>query len=146
MANPKNLRTVSAAIPLELHARLVALVYHKKSTIGKTLSDAIQGLVGSAYLPADRQRTAIHDVLRVRELIGRLRRQSQKAYPPNAVAAITKVLAVTRAARPSFLFGGPGESLENEHNRFLVELSGLLAKAKEDADALARAWAASRPD
>ena len=142
MANPKSLRTVSAAIPLELHARLVAYTHNHDSTIGKILATAIRGVVGEYSNPREDHRNAVFSVAKIRELMVRLRRQCPRTYPPNAVVAITKVQTLAKPARASFIYSGD----EFEHDRLLVELSAMLAKAKEETKVLADAWAAARTE
>lgn len=143
MANPKSLRTVSTAIPLELHARLVAYVNTNDTNIGKALCSAVKDLVGLSVGPSQNHRQAVADVEKMRALVATLRKNAPRTYPPTVVTAASKVYRALKETRPSFLSGDPDGHFEREHGHLLTVVSGIVSKAKDDSTALASIWCAS---
>ena len=143
MANPKTLRTVSAAIPLELHAQLKVLVASRRTTVGRILASAIQDLVGDVQPPKMSQGQVAQYIFNLETAAAKLTAQATRTYPPELVTAASKVLAALRDAKPLFAACDKDGNMERSRLHMVHRVSELITSATSDSKALARTWKAS---
>lgn len=146
MANPKTLRTVSAAISLELHAQLKVLVASKRTTVGRILASAIQDLVGDGQPPKMSQGQVAQYIFNLEMAVTKLTAQANRTYPPDLATAASKVLTALRDAKPLFMDCDNDGRMERSRLSMVHRVSELITSATSDSKALARTWKAALSD